>query len=301
VLTAQHLESGSAARLLPVQPPELPKRRSERSPAIETVRDYAHVIRSLLALNHIEGRRETLPIDAIPAKLALRAKTTNAKRADGVVLHQQIAGELRKAKPKDAKPTDRVLRRIPSMKVLRADLKAAGIPDEPEAGRVDLHAMRMSLATFLAANGVPQRVAQAHMRHSDPRLTSGVYTDETLLRTAAAIAELPPLPTKPVRRPERLRATGTCDVAAQTGETPVSPGIADDGGPRAAPAQRAAHTRELSGASGCAEAACGGSSAGVAQLHEKTATCAAVHRQSQKRVMGLEPTTFTLANHARPA
>ena len=226
-------------------------------------------------------------LDTIPAKLSLRAKTTKAKRADSVALHQQIAGELRKAKPHGTKPTDRVLRRVPSMKVLRADLKAAGIPDETEAGRVDLHAMRMSLATFLAANGVPQRVAQAHMRHSDPRLTAGVYTDETLLPTAAAIAELPPLPTAPAPRPERLRATGTCD--------PTPGGIAEPAASRAAPAQRAAHTSTLSGASGCTTSGSGGPAAGVAQVHEKTATCAAVQRGSQKRVMGLEPTTFTLA------
>jgi integrase len=55
--------------------------------------------------------------------------------------------------------------------------------------------MRKSLATFLAASGVPQRIAQAHMRHTDPRLTAVTYTDETLLPVAATIGNLPHLPT----------------------------------------------------------------------------------------------------------
>lgn len=39
-------------------------------------------------------------------------------------------------------------------------------------------------------SGVPQRIAQAYLRHKDPRLTAGVYTDESLLPTAATIAQL---------------------------------------------------------------------------------------------------------------
>lgn len=152
-------------------------------------------------------------LDTIPAKLALRAKTTKSKQADGIALHPQIANALRSAKPKSARASDRVLRAVPCMKVLRADLAYAGVADKTESGRIDLHAMRVSLGTFLASNGVPQRVAQAHLRHTDPRLTAGVYTDEALLPTAAAIAELPHLPTS---TPQRLRATGTCDRPAAT-------------------------------------------------------------------------------------
>jgi integrase len=46
---------------------------------------------------------------------------------------------------------------------------------------VDFHSLRVSLGTMLAANGVTPRAAQALMRHTDPRLTAGVYTDEKLV------------------------------------------------------------------------------------------------------------------------
>ena len=186
-------------------------------------------------------------LDTIPAKIALRAKTTKAKRANSIALHPQIATALRKAKPKSLKTGDRVLRTVPGMKVLRADLKYAGVALKTDLGRIDLHGMRMSLGTFLAANGIPQRVAQAHLRHTDPRLTATTYTDEALLPTAAAIAELPSLPTEP---PKRLRATRTCDIAP-TAHNATSGRSAPD--PRAAPAQRAAHTLGRFGAPGCNE------------------------------------------------
>jgi len=79
---------------------------------------------------------------------------------------------------------------------LRADLALAGIPDKDQAGRyVDFHSLRVSLGTMLAANGVTPRAAQALMRHTDPRLTAGVYADEKLLPLAAELLTVPSIPT----------------------------------------------------------------------------------------------------------
>ena len=78
------------------------------------------------------------------------------------------------------------------MKCLRSDLVLAGIPKKDEAGRfVDFHSLRVSLSTMLAAHKVSPRAAQALMRHSDPRLTVGVYTDEKLLPLAAELLNVP--------------------------------------------------------------------------------------------------------------
>ncbi|MFQ5806578.1 MAG: tyrosine-type recombinase/integrase [Phycisphaerae bacterium] len=215
-------------------------------------------------------------LDTLPAKIELRSETTKAKRADSIALHPQIAQALRETKPAKVKPTGRVLRTVPGMNVLRADLAYAGIPENTEAGCVDLHAMRKSISTYLATHGIPQRLAQAHLRHTDPRLTAGVYTDESLLPVASAIAGLPPVPTKPSEPTEALRMTATCDQ-------------------RAAHAQRAEHTGLRTGSSTCNPGGGAGEMAGASQAQEKTAACADVHNDSQKRVMGLEPTTFTLA------
>jgi integrase len=80
------------------------------------------------------------------------------------------------------------------LRVLERDLGYAGIAKRDDLGRtVDLHAFRTSLCTHLARAGVPLRTAQAVMRHSDPSLTANIYTDPTLLDTAAAIVALPGL------------------------------------------------------------------------------------------------------------
>jgi hypothetical protein len=47
----------------------------------------------------------------------------------------------------------------------------------------------------MAAAGLTPRMRQAHMRHTDPRLTENTYMDERLLPIAAEIATLPPFTT----------------------------------------------------------------------------------------------------------
>ncbi len=137
-----------------------------------------------------------LHLDTIPARIALRAKTTKSKRADSLPVHPQLADELRAWRPAEAAPTARVFGTMPDMKCLRADLALAEIPDKDEAGRyVDLHSLRVSLSTMLAANHVSPRVTQALMRHTDPRLTAGVYTDEKILPLAAELVNVPAIPT----------------------------------------------------------------------------------------------------------
>ncbi len=166
------------------------------------------------------------------------------------------------------------------MKALNADLRLAGVAGTNERGRVDLHSMRKSLATYLSANAVPLRLGQAHLRHTDPRLTANVYTDERVLPVAAAIAALPWLPTEPVQEADAIRMTGTFD----NGEAQ-----------RAAPAQRARRTNERCNARTCSESESGGQGGASSQPIEFAEACAAKHDNSTKRVKGLEPSTFTLA------
>jgi len=67
------------------------------------------------------------------------------------------------------------------MDVLKLDLAFAGIDyGNKEIGFADLHAMRMSLNMMLAAQGVKSRSRQAHLRHTDPRLTEVTYFDKSL-------------------------------------------------------------------------------------------------------------------------
>jgi len=85
--------------------------------------------------------------------------------------------------------------------MLRVDLAAAGIPGEDLSGRrVDLHALRHTFATRLEAAGVSLTRAQDLLRHSDPRLTAGIYTHLVITDRASALESLPSTGAKRARR-----------------------------------------------------------------------------------------------------
>ncbi len=64
-LTAEHFASGLAARLLLVNPPERPKRWSERVPERAAVAEYGYMLRELGALEHEAGEHGPEPV-ALP-------------------------------------------------------------------------------------------------------------------------------------------------------------------------------------------------------------------------------------------
>jgi len=140
-----------------------------------------------------------IQLDTVPGHILLRAHTTKSKRADSLPIHPQLGDALRTwlaentpvLKDEEGTPAY-VVSTVPDMKCLRADLALAGIAAKDEAGRyVDFHSLRVSLSTMLAAHKVSPRAAQALMRHSDPRLTATVYTDEKLLPLAAELGSVP--------------------------------------------------------------------------------------------------------------
>jgi len=63
--------------------------------------------------------------------------------------------------------------------------------NEKNRREVDVHSLRVTFCSQLAAAGVPLRTAQAAMRHSDPKLTANVYTGPTLLDIGKAVAQTP--------------------------------------------------------------------------------------------------------------
>ena len=91
--------------------------------------------------------------------------------------------------------------------MLRADLADVAIPYVDDSERyADFHALRHTTGTWLAANGVHPKVAQAIMRHSDINLTMARYTHTLRGQEAEAVRSLPDLslPTS-----QAQRATGT--------------------------------------------------------------------------------------------
>ncbi|MFP6762956.1 MAG: tyrosine-type recombinase/integrase, partial [Planctomycetaceae bacterium] len=158
----------------------------------------------------------------------------NGKGTD-IVLETNLAAELQKwvdEKRKRFSGTNsefmsEPLFAVPAslLRVLNRDLKVAGIPKKDERGRtVDIHGMRMTLATMLNLAGVPPRTAQEIMRHSDIRLTMKNYTDEKLLNVAGALDALPKLTDEmpAVGLHASLQASGT-EVSRATALPPVFP------------------------------------------------------------------------------
>jgi integrase len=84
--------------------------------------------------------------------------------------------------------------------MLRYDLADAGVPyvqDGPD-GPVfaDFHALRHSFITSLERAGISIKTAMMLARHSDPKLTLGIYTHRGLVDLAAAVEQLPQLPSQ---------------------------------------------------------------------------------------------------------
>lgn len=127
-------------------------------------------------------------------------------------------------------PADTLVFDVPAglVRILDRDLKAAGIPKRDDRGRtVDVHAMRTTFGTLLSKTGTSPRTAQAAMRHSDIKLTMGVYTDPRLLDVRGAVDRLPELPlaTGMNALAEAGRATGTDDRSSSPSNS-VAPTVA---------------------------------------------------------------------------
>jgi len=262
---------------------KLRPRTLERAQAKGVERSLAYLLAIWTGLRRSELAAlewRDIRLDTHPAQILLRAVTTKSKRADSIALHPQIAQALRDYRPENAQQEDRVLVTVPGMKVLKADLLMAGISFKTDAGRVDLHSLRTSLGTYLSAHGVPLRLAQAHLRHTDPRLTANIYTDERSLPVAAAIIELPSFPTEPAPARNPLRMTGTDPTVCK---------------PRAAHAQRAQRSIEQESSTACSDNGTDDERKTQTPLDGPEKGGATEHEEASKRVMGFEPTTFTLA------
>jgi integrase len=100
-------------------------------------------------------------------------------------------------------------------KMIEADLAEAGIQYVDTAGRyADMHSLRHTCGSWLAANGVHPKIAQVIMRHSDINLTMSRYTHTLHGQEAEAVAKLPDL-SLPDRQAQR--ATGTDGRAVDGG------------------------------------------------------------------------------------
>jgi integrase len=127
--------------------------------------------------------------------LVLAAKDEKSRRGSTLPLHPELVQQLRKWLKLKGKtsPKDKLFT-IPDAlcKILDRDLKYAGIDKRDSLNRViDVHALRHTHAILLARRGVSPTVAQSAMRHSDIRMTMGVYTHLELENIAEGVNRIP--------------------------------------------------------------------------------------------------------------
>jgi len=176
-----------------------------------------------IAQVNLESDQPFIDLDAGDEKnrdgafLPLRADLAAELREWIAERHSELQGESHTLRfdPSDGVDTmlsDQPLFRVPDAldKIMNKDLKLAGIPKRDERGRViDVHALRTTFGTMLSRAGVAPRTAQAVMRHSDIRLTMGVYTDPKLLDVAGAVESLPAVTGERTERGVRTGTDGT--------------------------------------------------------------------------------------------
>ena len=135
--------------------------------------------------------------------------------------------------------------------MMRADLKAAGIPYVDERGRyADFHSLRHTYVSRVVESGATVKVAQELARHSSPSLTIGRYSHVRLHDmgqaldhvatgagvSAEAAAEAPAEAN--AAEAHSLGATGTEDARGDGAQQPSPPG--SDANPAYAGAKRRA-------------------------------------------------------------
>jgi len=161
--------------------------------------------------------KSSFDFDADPPTVTVKAIDSKHKHEDVLPLRPEMARELR-ARLVFKKPADKMFHAPESERscwrtsmMIRADLKAAGIPYIDDTGKVaDFHSLRHTFITNLAKSGVHPKVAQTLARHSSIELTMNCYTHIAIGNLVSALSKLPDLSSpQEEKNAKALAATGT--------------------------------------------------------------------------------------------
>ena len=177
--------------------------------------------------------RRSFQLEGNPPIVTVNAAYARNKRRDSIPLHPVVVAWFREwleSKPGLGADEPLFPLRNPggsswrkTGKMMKTDLKAAGLPYKDEAGLyADFHSNRHTFISSLGRAGVSTTMAQKLARHSTPTLTANVYTHLGLGDKADAIASLPApefTATFAVPNPFCPSANddGTCDISGFPG------------------------------------------------------------------------------------
>lgn len=132
---------------------------------------------------HLELDRKPFPRLQIPGEL-----TKNGQQAR-LLLVPSFAAELAEWMRDTGRGQDDLLLEVPqaAARIMQKDLELAGIPYKTSQGDADFHSLRMTANVMLGQAGIPARIRQLFMRHSDIRLTMATYDDESFLDLESAV------------------------------------------------------------------------------------------------------------------
>jgi integrase len=163
----------------------------------ERARLYRFAVATGLRLSEVRGLRvrDAELAGATPGVWTRKNISRKNKKRQFVPLPASLAADLATAAA-GAAPDERLIR-CPSniVRILRGDVRRAGIPYETAAGRFDFHAARHMTGTVLTAAGVSPKAVQEHMRPSRITLTLDTYghlTDRDRSETRRALPDYPP-------------------------------------------------------------------------------------------------------------
>jgi len=132
-------------------------------------------------------------------------------RKEAILPIKRMTAELIKQHCKGKLPNVRVFN-VPAKPhlMIKHDLEAAKIPYKTDEGTAHFHAQRHNFATALSISTANVKTAQDLLRHSDPRLTLGVYTHGVAENQRTAIENLPNLTLSSAETQKAIK-TGTDD------------------------------------------------------------------------------------------
>jgi len=123
--------------------------------------------------------------------LTVEAAYSKHRREDVLMLRPDTAAELKRFLAGKLSAALAFNVHSKTVGALKADLANAGIPYVKDGLYADVHALRHTCASLLAAAGVQPKVLQKIMRHSDINLTMSYYTHTLTGQESEAVQKLP--------------------------------------------------------------------------------------------------------------